>query len=264
MKKRSDISPEVQAHFEATKDLEQRRESGDAAEQGALSKEAKRLIEESKKFEGSRENTRKQITKAAVGVAGVSVALNFLLGIAIVVMMPLKEVIPLVLRIHDGGSVTAESPLGEARKTFGEESDKFFIAQYVVARESYDWNLAQRNYDIVKSMSYVGGSVFNEYDNFIKSPKSPLVVLNKKARVDVPVTSITLDPQTSTATVRFAKTVIGADGNPSLMIPQTFWIATLSYDYPNPKLKPAERRLNPLGMKVPAYQLVQEQIGGQQ
>lgn len=261
MRKNTDVSPELQKHFEETKSLEQRRDSGDAAEQGALSKEAKRLIEEAKKFERSREASNKKMTKAAVVVAGISVVLNLLLGIAIVVMMPLKTVEPYVLRIHDGGSVTAEAPLGEAKTTFGEEADKFFISQYVIARESYDWNLAQRNYDTVKSYSILGGSVFNEYDNFIKSPKSPLAILTNKARVEAPITSITLDQKTSTATVRFAKTVIAADGKPSLMIPQTYWIATLSYSYPNPKLKPEERRLNPLGMKIPAYQLVQEQIG---
>src|SRR5438105_1451905 len=99
---------------------------------------------------------------AAIIVAGVSVALNFLLGVAIVVLTPLKTVEPYVMRIHDGGSVTVETPLADARTTYGEEADKFFISQYVVARESYDWNLAQRSYDIVKSYSIQGSSVFNE------------------------------------------------------------------------------------------------------
>jgi type IV secretion system protein VirB8 len=261
MKKRDDVSPDVQDQFTAARELEQRRDGGDAAEKSALNKEAKRLIDEAKKFERSRESDNKKMTKAAIIVAGVSVALNFLLGAAIVVLTPLKTVEPYVMRIHDGGSVTIETPLSDARTTYGEEADKFFISQYVVAREAYDWNLAQRSYDIVKSYSIQGSSVFNEYDSFIKSPKSPLAILTDKARVEAPITSITLDAKTSTATVRFAKTVIAADGKPSLMIPQTFWIATLSYGYPNPKLTPDERRLNPLGMKIPAYQLVQERIG---
>lgn len=78
----------------------------------------------------------------------------------------------------------------------------------------------------------------------------------------VDINSTTLDTKTGSATVRFSKTVIAADGKPSISIPVTYWIATIKYEYPNPKLKPLERRLNPLGMQIPSFQLVQEQNRG--
>ncbi|WP_420170767.1 virB8 family protein (plasmid) [Pseudomonas alloputida] len=255
------------AYFEDSKRQAQQLESGEAAENAMIRKEAKRLIEESKKFEQSREQTNKKLTKAAFGIAGVSVGLNFLLGIAIVVLTPLQTVIPYVLKVHDGasgpgssGAVEIMQPLDKSLPSYGETVDRYFITDYVTARESYDWNLMQHNYDKVKSYSDQGGINFREWDGFIKSEKSPLAILKDKGRVDTNIISISLDEKNSVATVRFTKTVMAADGKANINIPPTSWIATLSYEYPNPKLKPSERLLNPLGMKVPTYQLVQEQI----
>ncbi|MNR38086.1 VirB8 protein [compost metagenome] len=120
----------------------------------------------------------------------------------------------------------------------------------------------QFNYDTVKAFSVLGDSTFNEWDTFIKSPKSPLAKLTDKAKVVVDITSRNIDTKTSTAVIRYTKTVIGPDRKPSGVIPMTNWIATISYEYPNPKLKPAERRLNPLGMKIRSFRQVEEQIRG--
>lgn len=258
---------EQSSYFEESKRQAQQLERGEAAENAMLSKEAKRLIAESNKFEQSREASNRKLTKAACGVAAVSVGLNFLLGAAILVLTPLQTVIPYVLRVHDGatgpgssGAVEIMQPLDKSLPTYGEVVDKYFITDYVTARESYDWNLIQHNYDKVKSYSDASSINFKEWDGFIKSQKSPLAILKDKGRVDTSIISITLDERNSVATVRFTKTVVAADGKPSINIPPTSWIATLSYEYPNPDLKPSERLLNPLGMKVPTYQLVQEQI----
>lgn len=252
-----------QEHFDKAKALENAGETGVAAERAMLKKEARRMIEEAANFEKSKSDWRKRLMKASLVIAGISVVLNIVQAAAIAALTPLKTVEPYLLYVDKSvGMAEVWKPLDKSLPTYGEEVDKFFIAEYVNARESYDWGLAQLNYDKVKAFSVLNRSVFNEYDNFIKSPKSPLAILADKARVVVDVSSITLDEKTSTATVRFSKTIIGADGKPSITIPKTFWVATLSYEYPNPKLKPEERRLNPLGMKVPSFQLVQEQFRG--
>lgn len=250
-------------HFENAKNMESPLENGDAAEKAMLRKEAMRLVNESKDFEKSKHEWRKKLTKAALIVAGVSVGLNIIQGIAFTAMMPLKTVEPYLLSIDKStGDVKLEQPLSERRTTFGEEADKFFVSNYVTARESYDWNLMQYNYDLVKAMSVLNGSTFNEWDTFIKSPKSPLAKLADKAKVAVEITSRSIDTKTSTAVIRYTKTVIGQDGKPSQIIPMTHWIATISYEYPNPKLKPAERKHNPLGIKIMSFRQVQEQIRG--
>lgn len=254
---------DMQEHFDRNKALEVPATNGEAVERGMLRKETQRMMAEAAKFEKSKADWRKNLMKASLVVAGISVVLNIVQAAAIAMLTPLKTVEPYLLYVDkSSGMAEVRQPLKDPRSSYGEETDKFFITEYITARESYDWGLAQRNYDTVKAFSEMNRSVFNEYDSFIKSPKSPLAILADKARVVVEVNSITLDEKTSTATVRFSKTIIAQDGQPSITIPRTFWVATMSYDYPNPKLKPSERRLNPLGMVIPSYQLVQEQFGG--
>lgn len=254
---------DIEDNFSRARKLETEPDRGASAEKAMLKKEAERLIQESKNFEKSKSDWRKRLMKGSLIIAGISVALNLILGFALAAMAPLKTVEPYVLEVNKNtGEVSISKPLDKPVVSQGEEVDKFFIAEYIRAREGYDWGLAQRMYDQVKSYSVLNSSVFNEYDAFIKSPKSPLAILSDKARVLVDINSTTLDAKTGSATVRFSKTVIAADGKPSITIPVTFWIATISYEYPNPKLKPQERRLNPLGMKIPSFQLVQEQNRG--
>jgi type IV secretion system protein VirB8 len=250
-------------HFKKSKLLVSASEESASAERAMLKKETQRMMQESANFEKSKSAWRKNLMKASLVIAGISVVLNIVQAAAIAALTPLKTVEPYLLYVDKSvGLAEVWQPLDKSLPTYGEEVDKFFIAEYIRARESYDWGLAQLNYDKVKSFSELNRSVFNEYDAFIKSPKSPLTILADKARVVADVTSITLNEKTSTATIRFTKTIIAADGMPSINIPKTFWVATVSYDYPNPKLKPEERRLNPLGMKIPSYQLVQEQFRG--
>lgn len=254
---------DMQKYFEDAKAIETKNDSGEAAERSMLKKEARRMMEESAAFEKSKSAWRKNLMKASLIVAGCSLFVNVVQGIAIATLTPLKTVEPYLLYVDkSSGNAEVRQPLQEALPTYGQEADKFFIREFVTARESYDWNLAQYYYDKVSAFSVLNASVFREYDAFIKSEKSPLAILADKARVVVDITSVTIDEQTYTATVRFNKTVMAADGKPHINIPRTHWIATIAYQYPNPSLKPAERRLNPLGMKIPSYQIVQEQLGG--
>ncbi|VVN22385.1 Type IV secretion system protein virB8 [Pseudomonas fluorescens] len=230
-----------------------------------LKKEAARLMKEGLDFEKSKSGMQKKAMQVAFGIAGVSLVLNVALGVAVAALSPLKTVEPYLLEVRTEANltnVTVRKPFEKPVDSLGEQVDKYFISDYIRARESYDWGMVQRMYDTVKSYSPTNGSVFNEYDKFMKSTQSPVVILADKARVVAEITSITLDEKTSTATVRITKTVMGQDGRPSVTIPVTYWIATLRYEYPNPKLKPEQRRLNPMGMQVPSYQLVQEQGRG--
>ncbi len=230
-----------------------------SAERAALKKEADRMIKESAAFEVSKAKWQKKLMQGSLVIGGLSIVFNIAQGVAISVLTPLKTVEPYLLMVDkDSGTVSLEQPLSKALPSYGQVVDSHFISTYVMARESHDWGLSQRNYDTVKSFSE-GGSVWNEYNTFIHSPKSPLAILADKARVVVDISSDPLiDSKSHSAVVRFTKTILGPDGQPSVSIPKTYWIATIGYDYPNPKLLPSERRLNPLGMKISSYQVVQE------
>lgn len=259
------MSPEKKKDFfNKARKLETDPDTGAAAERAAIKKEADRLMKESRSFEKSRSKWQAGLMKAALVVAGISVTLNIVLGAAVAMLTPLKTVEPYVLSVDQRmGTVEVLQPLENPQPSYGEATDKYYIEQYIRARESYDWGLIQRYFDTVKSFSVLNSGAWNDYDLFLKSEQSPLVVLSDRSRVLVDISSVTLDERSSTATVRMSKSVVGRDGRRADGIPETHWIATVRYEYPNPKLLPSERRLNPLGMKISSYQIVQEQIRGQ-
>lgn len=261
---KSEDKKKLDVHYAQNRKIEESLDGGAAAEKAMLNKEVLRMQRESANFEKSKASIRTGLMKFAFVIAGISVVLNLVLGGAIAAMMPLKTVEPYLLYVDTStGHAEVRQPLEEVLPTYGEEADKYFIEQYVMARESYDWGLAQRNYLTVQIFSWANSSVFNEYDNFIKSEKSPLTILGDRSRVVVNIRATSIDTATSTTTIRFTKTVVGPDGRPSTTLAPTHWIATARYEYPNPKLKPEERRLNPLGMKITSYQLVQERVRGE-
>lgn len=217
------------------------------------------MIKESQLFEDSRALWRLRLMKSAILIASLSILLNMLQGIALIVLIPLKKVEPYILEVNKFNSeVRILHPLDKPVASQGEEVDKFFITEYIRAREGYDWGLAERMFQQVKTYSKLNAAIFNEYNLFIHSEKSPLVRLQDKARVVIDIQSITLDEKTHSAAVRFSKTVITSDGEKSNLIPRTYWIGTLRYEYPNPQFTLEERQLNPLGMQIISYQLVQE------
>lgn len=240
--------------------------SSDSADKLLVRKETDRMMKEAASFNMSKASLLKKTMMAAVAVAGISVVLNMILGAAIIVMVPLKTSVPFMLMVDkESGHVSIAQPLSNPLPTYGKVLDDFHLRTFVIARESHDWGLAQLYFDTVKAFSYEGESTFNEYTTFLYSEKSPLAVLSDKARVVVGINSDpVLDEKTSTAVVRFNKTVVGQNGRPVQNIPVTYYIATIKYEYPNPELKPEERRLNPLGMKIASYQVVQEKGGHQQ
>lgn len=249
-------------HFEESKQLETELDQGAAEENKLLRMMTQHFIKETREYEKSKEKWQKTVTKVACVISAISVLISLILAVAVALLTPLKTVEPYLLYVdRSSGHAEVRQPLSGSASSFGEATDMYFIREYVTARESYDWNLAQRHYDTVKAFSDIkdAPTTWNEYSKFMKSDKSPLQLLADNAKVDVKITSTSLDLDTSTATVRFSKTVIGKDGLPDSMIPKTFWIATLKYQYPETKLEAEERRLNPLGMKIPAYQTVQEQ-----
>ena len=201
------MSPDKKnAFFKKARKLETDPETGAATERATIKKEAARLMQESRNFEKSRSKWQAGLMKAALIVAGISVALNLVLGAAIAMLTPLKTVEPYLLSVDQRmGTVEVLQPLANLQPSYGEATDKYYIEQYITARESYDWGLIQRYFDTVKSFGVLNSGAWNDYDLFLKSEQSPLVILGDRSRVLVDVSSVTLDERSNTATVRMSK-----------------------------------------------------------
>ncbi|WP_193067753.1 virB8 family protein [Halomonas sp. 3D7M] len=244
LKKKSSLNIQ-RAHFEENKCEEK------SGNNPLAKKEAKRLIEQTKKLEKSEADKHRKLAKFAIFFACFFGLATIAMAVAIAFMMPLKSVEPYVIRTDNtSGYVEVATPLTGNRGISEQEAvTRHFVAQYVLARESYDWFMIRHNYDRVKALS--SDRIFSAYDRVIRSENSALEILGEKKRAEVTITNITFVGDV--AQVRFNKKITNVDGSSDYGVPARNWIATISYDYPNEEKTYSERLLNPLNFKVVGY-----------
>jgi len=87
-------------------------------------------------------------------VAGVAVAIALFEAIALIVLMPLKTVVPYTLLVDkQTGYVQELKPLDAEKIAPDTALTQSFLVQYVIARESYDAGTVQANYRKVQTWS---------------------------------------------------------------------------------------------------------------
>lgn len=172
---------------------------------------------------------------------------------ALAAIFPLQEPpLPYVVRVNDAsGEIEHVTKLGNGKDDYGERIARYFIQQYVLSCESYDWNIIQNTYEHCGLFS--APDVQRKYHaRFEDNPKTGYEALDsrygKHTRVVPNVRSISLGPHQS-ATVRFTRNVEGANSDTK---PEQL-IATLAYRYVNAAMTDATSRANPLGFQVITY-----------
>lgn len=212
------------------------------------------LLHEAASFQESKHQLRGRILKVAwFLVGGLSVS-TVSLAVAIAVMMPLKQIQPMMVRTFDDGYAEVIRDFSEGIQ-FEAEVDEYFLKEYVSTRETYDWHKMQYIADYTKAWS--APHVYNEYYNFIISENGVLNTLKDKGRIDTRITSINLNKSAGVATVRFIKTPQKPDGSAIASLPQTHWLAEVQYTMTGNQ-KHKDREYNPFGYNVLSYKLVQE------
>ena len=225
-----------------------------AVENGRLGAEGRKFIEEARKFEESSLREREKKIRIAWAMTAIFGALAALAIVALILLMPLKQTVPYVLKVDQStGYVDVMTSLGTKDMKYNEAVDKFNLAQYVRARESYDWENIKDFYGAVQLMS--APDVWNEYSEFYRSDISPVKTLKKNVTVQVNIKSITFVGDT--AQVRFEKIVRQRNQSAS-QAQRARLIATIGYDYVTAPMKEEDRLVNPLGFQVFHYRVDQE------
>lgn len=181
-------------------------------------------------------------------LAWAALAIAALAASACATLFPMKE--PPVLyavRVNDAtGDITNVSLLRNAQEDYSERITRYFIHQYVLACESYDWNTIQNTYE--RCGLFSSPEVQRAYYSKFEGDQGLDKRYAEHTRVRVTVRSITLGPNRS-AMVRFTRRTEG--GNQPVQSEQL--IATLAYHYVNTPLSEAIGRENPLGFQVITY-----------
>jgi type IV secretion system protein VirB8 len=124
-----------------------------------------------------------------------------------------------------------------------------FVAQYVIARESFDIGSLREDYRKVALWS--AGEARSRYIASMQAsnPQSALATLPRNALVDVQIRSISSLGK-DTAFVRFV--TMRADQTGTRQAPQP-WAAVVSYRFSAAAMAESDRLLNPLGFQVVRY-----------
>jgi type IV secretion system protein VirB8 len=180
--------------------------------------------------------------------------------LALVFLTPLKTVEPYVLQVDSKSGVTnVLKSLREGKEnslTEEEAVTKSFIVKYVIARETYDPQDLNRNYDLVRLMSAPNESQKFGDSTSNGNPSSPVERYKNTTTRTVRISSVSfLDQKKKTAQVRFVTTESGHN-----QTKEEFWVAILTFRYINAPMGESDRLSNPLGFQVISYRTDQEII----
>lgn len=188
-------------------------------------------------------------------VAGVATTVAVLEAFALVSLTPLKTVVPYTLLVDrtTGYTQTLE---GLHPQTIKPEAalTQSLLAQYVVARESFDIISVKDQYRRVGLWS--AANARRDYLALIpvSNPQSPINLYPRNAVLDANVSSVDTS-RTGKAKVRFTTE---RKDTPSTKAEQTWWVAEIDYSFTTEPLNAADRLENPLGFSVTRYRRFQE------
>ena len=182
-------------------------------------------------------------------VAGAAAAIAMFEAVALVVLMPLKTVVPYTVTVdRQTGTIETAQGVNPGPLSQNAAVTQAFLAQYVLARETFDVTDVQSNYQ--KVAAWTSGDARNQYIALmqVSNRNSPENVNPPGTVVKTIVKSISLLSPTS-ALVRFdAERTIGTA--PAQRQPFT---AVIAFRFTGAPLRMEDRFLNPLGFQVTSY-----------
>lgn len=186
----------------------------------------------------------------------VSLALALAQALALVGLVPLKTSVPFVIKEEVSGAVTTVAPLtGDNSVTYQESARKYFLARYVISRETYDPAGLADNYTSVGLMSDP-----EEAQEFNKSiaqanPHSPIRVFGQAIKRSIRVKSISFLNE-RLAQIRLTASDKSRSGTETT----SEWVALVGFRFGPASSSESDRLINPLGFYVVSYRLDQEVV----
>ena len=182
----------------------------------------------------------------AIGAATIAV----LEAGALILLTPLKTVEPYTLLVdRTTGYVQALKPLDADKIAPDAALTQSFLVQYVIARESFDIDTVQVNYNKVASWSAEQARSGYLSAVQVSNPQSPLVVYPRTTVIETRVKSVSPLGR-NVALVRFD--TIRRDSGGQVQPPQS-WVSVIRYRFSGEPMKLEERFVNPLGFRVLRY-----------
>jgi type IV secretion system protein VirB8 len=190
-------------------------------------------------------------------VAGAAVVIAVLEAIALAALAPLKTVVPYTITVdRQTGYIQMAQPLKPGVLSQDTAITQAFLAQYVLARETFDVTDLQAKYREVAA--WTTGPARDVYVKTMQrsNPQSPVNLNDPTTVVRITIRSVSMLSSTS-ALVRF-DAERGVVGGPAERRP---YAAVVGFRYAGQPMRAEDRFLNPLGFQVTAYRRDAETAG---
>jgi type IV secretion system protein VirB8 len=208
-------------------------------------------------WSNDRNETLWRSQKLAWIIATIAIFIAFCEAVALIVMLPLKTVVPYTLLVDkQTGYVQQLKPLEQQSVAGDKTLTQSFLVQYVMARENFDIDALQADYRKVALWS--SGPARTRYLASVQAsnPESPLASLPRSALIKTTVKSVS-QLSANTAMVRFDTIRIDETGRQA---PRQPWVAIIKYRYSSAQMNIEDRYINPLGFQVLKYERNSEVI----
>ena len=169
----------------------------------------------------------------------------------IVVLAPLKQVEPFVVRVDNTTGIVDVVPVYTGTPVMDESVNRYFLTHYLTVCERFNFATAESDYEECGAFhsSQRNQAWYAQWT--ATNPASPLNVYKDGSTVRVQVASVSFFARASglsdLAQVRYLKAVRPSGGAAEAV---THWVATVQFAYATPAKDPKVRRWNPLGFKV--------------
>lgn len=179
--------------------------------------------------------------------------ISVILAIVILRMMPLKTVVPYVIKENMvTGETRIVTMLDKETLTTVESTDKFFTSDYTKKREEYYYDILAKDYYQV--MLYSNENVQKEYKSIYTGENARDKILHNKYKVEVEILSVVLGESAGTKIATIRSKIKTVDLQSKTKGITKFITSTLAYEFqPNKVMSEEDRLLNPLGFTVLTY-----------
>lgn len=220
------------------------------------------ILDRNRGLEAKNQENIEKSEARAWKVAKVSWVISLVLGAVIVSILPLRDIVPFLIRDNGTGIPEVITRLDVDTLTTDDAMDKHFISQYVKAREGYYFNTLAQEYELTQMMST--DEVAKDYRSIYEGKNARDQLLGSNNTVKPEIISIVL-----------SKTDVGTDGKASniatarvRLIQRNLStgeetakniVVSLTYEYlPVKNMIEGFRMDNPLGFIVTHYRIDNE------
>ena len=206
---------------------------------------------EAESWDADRSTRFRRSAEVAWWVAGAGWVCAVASALCLLVLMPLKQVDPFVVRVDNTTGIVDVVPVYAGGAVKEEAITRYFLTHYLTVCERFNFATAESDYEECGAFHSAQRNQAWYALWTATNPSSPLNIYKDGSSVRVQVKSVTFFTRASglsdLAQVRYLKALRSNGGTDEKY---THWVATLQFAYADPAKDPKTRRWNPLGFKI--------------